>query len=135
MNQHGRWVSSTASPGSLRHPHTHRRRNRFSFAAFLQALEPIKGTTETSLGCSLIAKKFVEGLAVRNDVLSYRNFRDRGASQLCHPFQNFDTHSVEWSEQGSINTSDAWAELSFPEYSHLSQREGRFLSSNRRLLY
>src|ERR1035438_4247490 len=57
MNQHGRWVSSTASPGSLRHPHTHGRRNRFFFAASLQALEPIKGTTETSLGCSLISPK------------------------------------------------------------------------------
>jgi hypothetical protein len=67
------------------------RRHRFFFTASLQALEPIMGTTETSLGCSLIAKKFVEGLAARNDVLSYRNLRDQGFSQLFLPFQTFDT--------------------------------------------
>jgi len=44
---------------------------------FLQAFESIKGACEVSLDRCLIAKNFVENLAIRNDMLGNRDFRDR----------------------------------------------------------
>jgi hypothetical protein len=46
--------------------HTHWKRNPLSAAASPQALESVQRKTETSIDCSLIAKNFVESLAVQS---------------------------------------------------------------------
>ena len=75
---------------SSRQSHADWRRNHFSFAASLEALQSVERTAKVSVDSSFIPENLVKCIAIRNGMLSNGSFHYTGPSQHSQRFEKLD---------------------------------------------